>query len=166
MVKTAVKKGREFKEMPVIDARNGKVMGNIKELKTYQGKYVAGFHIYNKYKEELYIPISQVESIGRDAVFVKSENMPEGNAITDNQLNDNIDYRGSWAVTTSGANIGIIDDVVVEESRGDIVGYELSDGYIKDVLWGRSIIPVTQVLHFGEDTVIVNDSFYNGEGRI
>lgn len=162
-----MKKGRELKEMPVIDVTSGKHIGNVKELRTFEGKYVAGFHIETINKEDIYIPLSQLESIGRDAVFINNNSITNnGSGDIDNQSNDNIDYIGSWAVTNSGANIGIIDDIVIEESQGDIVGYEVSDGYIKDVLWGRKVVPVSQVLHFGEDAVIVADSLYKGEGEI
>ncbi|MFS0727416.1 PRC-barrel domain-containing protein [Paenibacillus sp. 1P07SE] len=65
-------------------------------------------------------------------------------------------------MTTSGEELGRISDVYFEPIKGTpIVGYELTDGFISDVMEGRQWLRVAQFaeeITLGEEAVLVPES--------
>ena len=62
---------------------------------------------------------------------------------------------GTTIITVDGEQIGTVADLMIEAS-GQIVGYEVKQGFFKD-LRGRSLLPVVQVRSVGADAVIVDN---------
>jgi len=60
--------------------------------------------------------------------------------------------------TSSGEVLGQVSDLLIEEKEGHIWGYEVTDGYLKDVFLGRKVITTADILTWGKDTVIVKDN--------
>lgn len=62
---------------------------------------------------------------------------------------------GKPMVTYNGENIGLLEDVYIQENLGTIVGYEVSDGFFADISEGRKVLENTSI-SIGEDTIVVN----------
>lgn len=63
--------------------------------------------------------------------------------------------QGMPVITANGKQLGILEEVYFDEVQGKIVGYELSDGFVNDVLDGRQVIRHPDQLLFGEDAFVV-----------
>lgn len=152
-----MKRGREIRNLPVIDVESGDHLGVVQELKMGRDYQVEGLYYISPEQESLYLPLNKVIQIGRDAVLA------EGNAVLPKEVHppdlEEVQYEGSWVMTDSGKSLGTVEDIVIEEEQGKIVGYEISDGYLKDLLTGRKMIAVSDVLTFGNDTVIVKENY-------
>jgi uncharacterized protein YrrD len=70
---------------------------------------------------------------------------------------DNAGINSSAVMTTKVEVLGVLTDVLLEETAGNILGYELSDGYFNDLLRGRKVIPTANIITWGKDTVIVDE---------
>ncbi|WP_350344500.1 PRC-barrel domain-containing protein [Proteinivorax tanatarense] len=57
--------------------------------------------------------------------------------------------------TKNGENLGNIQDILFLKENGKILGFEVSDGIINDILNGRGIIPVPSSTIYGKDTIVV-----------
>ncbi|MFW5787584.1 MAG: PRC-barrel domain-containing protein [Halanaerobiales bacterium] len=62
---------------------------------------------------------------------------------------------GNSVINTSGKELGVISDLLIDEKLGKIVGYELSGGVIQDLWEGRNFLTVEENLYYGQDVVIV-----------
>ncbi len=152
-----MRKGREFRNKPVIDEASGKVLGYVKDVKPGQDNIrIEGLYATTLANELLFIPMENISSLGRDAVLVKdwffSEKSDEGLNQSPNELT------GAPVITLSGQSLGAIEDIVIEEKDGSIIGYEITDGHLKDLLVGRRIVSSGFVLTYGEDAVILLDN--------
>lgn len=148
-----MRKGRDFLDKPIIDINSGKLLGYVKDFKPDENGKIAGIYMADLQKKAFFIPFEKVSSLGRDAVLVNGyiyHQEPE-----ENQLDTK--YKGSLVMTVSGNNMGTINDVVFEEKDGSITGYEVSDGLLMDVVVGRKIISVSNVLSYHDDAVIIGD---------
>jgi uncharacterized protein YrrD len=159
-----MKKGREFKHKPVIEVSNGTLLGYVQNLKIGLNQQLAGFivSILTQPDSLYFLPLEKISQIGRDAILVR-----EG--LIDCKLVENLKEKtannnpGPWVMTANGVNLGTIEDIVIEEKDGSIAGFEVSDGLVQDLLWGRKIIPANSVLTGGEEAVFIDNHYLNGE---
>jgi uncharacterized protein YrrD len=151
-----MKKWREVRNLPVIDILSGQHLGYVQDFKTENPERLAGLYMLSLENEIYYIPLDAISRVGRDAVLVKSgflkKMATQGSWVEDSGLVN------SAVLTSSGEVLGLVSDIVIEEKEGNILGYEVTDGYLKDVLWGRKVIATGDILTWGKDTVIVDDS--------
>lgn len=148
-----MKKGRELKNLPVIETATGQLVGYVREIKVQENSRISGIYVTSPDNEICYVPWGNIGSIGRDVIFIKTE---ENLKVKSVPVEKNT-YSGSWVMTASGKNLGTVEDIVIEESNGNVVGYEISDGYLKDILIGRTVIAQNDVLTYGDDVFIVAD---------
>lgn len=149
-----MRKGREFHDKPVIEINSGRLLGYVKGFKLGTQREIAGLYLRTTENRHLLFPYSSIASLGRDAVLV---NTWSGGTETVAEEIDAGQF-GFWVVTAAGENIGKVEDIVIEEKDGSITGYVVSDGLIKDVILGKRIVPVTDVVAYGEDAVIIGDT--------
>lgn len=150
-----MKKGRDLVNLPVIDFSSGRQVGRVKEIIIGDNYLIKGFTIITENNNKQSIAVQEVHSIGRDAVLLHSweDDRPEvGNTSDSHQ-----DYTGSLVLTSTGRSLGTIQDVVIYEDNISLAGFEVSDGYLKDILMGRTIVPAEDVLTYGRGAIIIND---------
>ena len=59
-------------------------------------------------------------------------------------------------ITVGGHELGMVEDVYLDQNWGkQIVGYELSEGFISDLKEGRKWLPMPDSATKGEDAIIV-----------
>lgn len=147
-----MRKGRDFLDKPIIDIGSGKLLGYVKGFKAGENGKLAGIFMDDMQKKPIFIPFEKVSNLGRDAVLVNGYMYQQ----PEEEQSEN-KYKGSLVMTISGNNMGTIDDIVFEEKDGSITGYEVSDGLLMDVMIGRKIISVSNVISYHNDTVIIGD---------
>lgn len=156
-------RGREIIGMPVISIPQAEPITKVRDvifdapagvlaaLLVDEGGWVSGATI---------LPFDAVSSIGRDAVMVEdvdrliaSAERPE----LDKLLTAGQTLIGNTMYTVSGDKIGVIDDIVVDEESGQIVGYDVSGGLFKDFYRGKFMVEVPEIVSVGPEVVIVPD---------
>lgn len=150
-----MKKGRQIKNLPVINILTGRVLGSVREIKVGENQKIEGLYILTPENRSSFVAYQDISSIGRDAVLVNG--MGKEDVDSEGIQREKTGYDGSWVMSSAGKSLGYVDDIVIEENDGSIVGYEISDGYIKDILIGRKVIYSADILTYGKEAVIVED---------
>lgn len=149
-----MKKGRELLNLPVIDVSNGQIVGKVKEIIIGEKYLIKGLIISSDNDRQYEIGIEEVQSIGRDAVLLHSWQERPISEITVDSLPN---YTGSLVLTDTGRNVGMVKDVVLHEEGRQVAAFEISDGHLKDLIMGRTIIPVEEVMQYGTGAIIISD---------
>ena len=61
---------------------------------------------------------------------------------------------GRGVLSKNGENIGVIHDMIFDIETGALEGFELSKGFINDMLEGRRVIFMRDGVEFGEEYII------------
>jgi uncharacterized protein YrrD len=153
---------RDVIGLPVIELDRGKEVGYVHDLLFNEHKQWAGILLGEKgfLKQGTYIPAKAVCAIGTDCVSIADQQaivsfstFPPGWMSIQTGSSA---IQGKAFVTAEGEHLGIVEDVYFRTGSGKIVGYELSNGILSDIIDGRTVVPSTERLKMGEDTVIVS----------
>lgn len=107
------------------------------------------------------IQICNVHSVGEDAVTIESNELIDPpNEEEDNGclLSGDYAFVGKELFTEEGTVLGVVADVYIEEDSDNIVGYEVSDGLIADLVSGRKWLPFEQTVQIGDRIIVKADS--------
>ncbi|MFT9848434.1 PRC-barrel domain-containing protein [Aneurinibacillus sp. REN35] len=153
---------RDVIGLPVIELEQGNEVGYVQDLLfDAQNKLVAVLLGERSFlKDGQYVPAEAVHAIGTDCVaiaerqaIVYASSLPPG--WTSIQTGA-APIQGKTFVTSEGKQLGFVEDVYFQVESGKIVGYELSNGLLSDIVDGRTIVHGTERLKMGEDAVIVS----------
>ncbi|MCX8033547.1 MAG: PRC-barrel domain-containing protein [Thermoleophilia bacterium] len=155
-----MQKASEVIGRSVVAREGGKTVGKVKEIVLNEtGTRVLGFVVdEGLFKSDKVVPWGAVQAIGPDSVIitstasvVKTEEAPEIKSVLDKKLN----VRGTRLQTTTGKDLGKIDDYQFDESSGSVIGFELSGGVFADVFKGKSFLPTPTTLELGRELAFV-----------
>lgn len=153
-----MKKGREIINLPIIDLASGKLIGFVHDLKLEGNQKLTGLYLRTAEKELFYLPLEAIHSIGRDAVLIDGMlEKTESEHAWYEEKRVMLGLAGLNVVTSTGKNLGTLEDIIIEEADGSIWGYELSDGYLMDLVSGRRLINKSDIVTSGNELVIVED---------
>ena len=151
----------------VVVREGGETVGKIKDLVVdTNGRQVLGFVISEGLlKSARVAPWAGVQAIGPDAVIlatagsiVKAGEAPDMKAVLDKELN----IQGLRLQTTTGKELGKIDDFRFDEHTGAVLGYELAGG-----VFGRnSFMPTPASLELGKDLAFVGEEVEATIGKL
>ena len=165
----------EVKGLPVISSSDGKKIGIIEDMifcpsRKEAKAFLLGRQGYGFQKRV--VMLSEVESIGRDAVMVntRSSGILFKKAVEDGELQDEGDIAGLRIYSRSGEDLGEVKDILFDYKTGMVEGVEVSDGLFQDIIQGRKILPLFGKVEFGEESLIVDreavDEMLNTGGGI
>jgi uncharacterized protein YrrD len=104
------------------------------------------------------VPLANVVSYGKDAVVI-SEAAAVVPADTYPAVQEIISRKdsltGKKVLTEGGDEHGKISDVYFEEQTGEIIGYEVSEGFFKDVATGSGYLGTDDIVNLGQDVVLI-----------
>jgi uncharacterized protein YrrD len=156
-----MRKGKDIIGKPVIAYDSGEKIETIMDLIFDQDQnQLLGFLIDEGgwFSNARVLPLSQVNSIGVDAVIIPSKDV----LISSNKhpkihriLENNNILNGTQIMTTDGRDLGKLVDFYFDEHSGAVEGYEASGGLFADAYSGRSFVPAPQTLKIGEDVAFV-----------
>ena len=63
---------------------------------------------------------------------------------------------GTKVLAQDGANLGTLADMCVDETTGQVLGYEVSKGFLADTLRGKKFLPSPPGIAIGKDAAIVS----------
>lgn len=143
----------------VMDVHSGDMVGRIEDVLFDGDGHLQGVLLEKKFwfGKQHYVPLSQIESIGEDIVTVTGVSQFDEETISDefHFLKRKNQLLGLPVVTSSGKQLGTVEDVYFQQEMGNIVGYELSDGLIADLTQGRKLLKPDETLQVGKDACVV-----------
>lgn len=139
-------KGREILSLPVVTLDDKKQLGEVKDI-IYDPSQnrILGYIVENcgwlkDGKAFLHRDLLRREEaclVIRDESVIKNiSSFPDLKEALDHCK----DIRGWQIEYDDGRYIGVIQDLLIEETSGKITGYEISDGVIQDLLNGRTTV--------------------------
>lgn len=136
-----LRKGREIIGLPVVSLASGREIGNVEDIIWDHEKRKLTYLILNEKgvgRRSKFVPFEQIVNIGEDAVTVRlvlpSEEVKDLYGGT--KINE---ISGALVMTANGKNLGTIEDVTFNVSEGVVLGYEISNGLMGDLLSGRNL---------------------------
>ncbi|WP_100406609.1 PRC-barrel domain-containing protein [Bacillus solitudinis] len=146
--------------LPIINLSSGNECGHVLDL-LFTGRYVTGFVIDQKgwFNHHLFLPLSSVSSFGHDGLMIDSNAklQPYEKSTNVHPLKlGKKRVQGKPLLTTEGEKIGLVEDVYFSEELGTIIGYEVTDGLLADIVEGRKVIKSKGELTVGEDRAILS----------
>jgi len=153
----------ELLGLPVINLSTGEQVGEVKDVVIDTVNYrlvgvllsrAGWFHAGRG------IPLGAMKNIGPGSITIEDETAivnaetltVQGRTI----LNEEI--IGKDLITADGNVMGTLSDILLDVNTGLLTGYEVSDSVIRDLLDGRSNIPLPPQQRIGEDAVIVAET--------
>lgn len=154
-------KGRELLSLPVVTLKDRTQIGEVKDLiYDHSINKIVGYLIepggwLRDGKGFLHSELVKLEDdclvVNDETVVRKLSTIPELKEIQNNKN----DLRGLRVEHEDGRTIGVIQDLVVNGETGEILGYEVSDGIIQDLLDGRATIS-TKGMSVNDDRVVAS----------
>jgi uncharacterized protein YrrD len=156
-----LRKSQEVIGLPILYLYTGKEVGTVCDLlfdgdsQQFQGVVLESGDFMKKRK---YIPSDHITSIGKDAVVVDSQELIlpiDATAKTwISLLSGEQRLRGRPIFLSNGYSLGMVENVYFLEEMGTLIGYEISDGLLHDLQYGRKMLKSDQPLLWGVDVLI------------
>ena len=157
-----MQRARDIIGLPVIERETGKEAGFARDLLFNEQWHYTGLLLMEKtfFHKGSYVPASAVLSFGVDCIVICAEAIAsfDSSLLWRTLRTGRAPLKGKPFVTVCGRHLGFVEDVYIEPHAGKIVGYELSDGFLSDMMDGRMVFRNTQRITLGEDTVVVWDT--------
>lgn len=147
--------------LSVISLNNGEELGKVIDLLIDKTEIVGLLVDKNGWlNHHLYVPLEKVHAIGESALIVKDENKLTSYDKKQFQYsslhNGSKNIGGKALMSTEGEKLGLVEDVYFDENLGNIVGYEVTDGFIADLKEGKRVLKTTAPLTVGEDILVID----------
>ncbi len=154
---------RNLLGLQVLEVETGTQIGEVQEVVLdIEGAIVLGIVITsaNWFNDDRGIAFEDLFSIGRDAVMVRNKRAVREVAsfLPQNNYYHFYDLFEKQIFTETGLQLGVLVDIAFDDSTGEIKGYQLSDGIVSDLLYGRMVMPLPQVQVVGQEKLIVPES--------
>jgi len=152
-----LRKVSDLINLPVINLASGSQIAKVNDIVlNADDDVLQGFLCENKL-----LSLKNIKNLGKDAIMVEGDELNSLLESVKIPVNPPLflpEYiLATPIVTEQGECIGTVGDILIEENTGKIMGYEVSDGLLKDLVKGRSIITVPQIITYGEDAVVVRE---------
>ncbi|MDR1702432.1 MAG: PRC-barrel domain-containing protein [Sporomusaceae bacterium] len=142
----------------IIDAK----LAEIKALLTVKPDFSQDAQNILTTKEEIIYGVfwQQIFSIGPDAVMVRSDRVVKN--LTLYCRENGCRYAGNLfdkpIYTDSGFSLGVLNDIIFDQTTGEIKNYQVSDGIFSDLIYGRRMMPPPKAMLDGKEMLIVPDN--------
>jgi uncharacterized protein YrrD len=146
----------------VVSAEHGKELGEVEDLVFEEGSLsclvIAPALPWGKKR---HIPSSSILSDGEEIIVVSEgeeepgewEKVPDpARVLTLRQGSTSL--LGKPAMRADGVRLGVVSDVYIGDQWETIVGYELSQGIVRDLVEGRKFLPASLLERVGEDWIL------------
>lgn len=148
--------------LAVFDVEEGIEIGKVCDFILDAQLTITGFELERKALFSSMVKVidwSDIVAYGEDAVMIrnqqavrktKADNIQFTYSLGKNKLKD------LPVITEDGLMLGKISDVYIDKEVGNtIVGLEISDGFVTDIIEGRKWLPYTADMVVGENAIVV-----------
>lgn len=146
-----MKQSKKLKHVPVYDNGTGLIAGYTMGFQYGDFSHTEGLFFMDLEGRWRRVAVEDIQLMGQDAVFLK----PKARALVlDKSPEKAAEQKPPVPVYDGrGTSVGRASDILLEEET--IVGVEISDGLIHDVLEGRSLLLYRDILKWGQDMILV-----------
>ncbi|MFD1955426.1 PRC-barrel domain-containing protein [Paenibacillus thailandensis] len=151
--------------LPVFVMKNGKRMGKVKDAWFDERWRLVGLIMERSglmSRHAKVVPWNAVMTCGEDAVFIAEADAVQvvrASDILRSFLTGVVRIKDMPVVTVQGVQLGRVSDVYFYPHQGtQIIGYELTDGFVSDLMEGRRWLRAPEdpdAVLLGEDAIIV-----------
>lgn len=160
----ATRTGREIAGLAVMTLTGGERLGRIDDVVFHpvSGR-VTGFLVERggMFSKPKFLPVSQIQSVGADAVTVTGEDVFSENSPTQPDPADvtakSLD--GRPVLSQSGTVIGKVSDVSIDTDSLIVPALVIGTGLLDNALHGRPLLPLSLVQTIGTDSVIAENAY-------
>ncbi|MFE5323313.1 PRC-barrel domain-containing protein [Paenibacillus sp. NPDC056579] len=156
-----MKRARDVIGLPIFCVQSGKQLGTAKDILLGEGWQVEAVLLETKhwFATPSCIKWKDVIALGDDAITIEDEEVLcplEDNPGYTSLCNGDRKLKGMPVLTVNGQQLGIVDDVYLDQNKGKkVIGYELTEGFISDLKEGRKWLPLPEKVTVGKDAIIV-----------
>lgn len=157
-----VMKLQEMIGLAVYDVEAGKQIGKICDFILTKDWQITGIELDGKApfsKQVKTVMWEDIVAYGSDAVMIRSKQVirkMDADNIQCSYIKGHLKLRDMTVLTKEGLQLGRITDVYFDQQMGkNILGLEISDGFVMDLMEGRKWLPRTDEMKIGEHTVVV-----------
>lgn len=152
--------------LPVLDLKAGEERGVVRDVLFGEDLKFEGLFVEVKamFRRGRFIPSRFIHAIGHDYVTIADEEM----LLPIQGIDDFTGLKtgpakviGKPLITANGQRLGQVEDIYFQTEFGSIIGYELSDGLLSDIMEGRKAVKHVERTKFGEDAVILPDTHFS-----
>jgi uncharacterized protein YrrD len=151
-----LRKGRDLIGLPILEASSGQRLGEVQDLVfdpmqcSLTGLLIDKGSWLHSPKQ---VVVESVSEVNGDGIKVHNSSLSE--LEHSKQLVSSL--CGKRVATAGGKVLGSIQDVVIDESCFKLTGYEISDGFISDLVSGRAVIEQPSIVTQSNYVVVVDD---------
>ncbi|MCM3170621.1 MULTISPECIES: PRC-barrel domain-containing protein [Paenibacillus] len=153
---------QEMIGLAVFDVEDGKQVGKIQDFIVSDDWKIEGIELENKGLFTSHVKIVQWQDIvayGEDAVMIRNQQAVRKTGADDikhTYLLGQSKLKERSVLTEEGLLLGRISDVYFDQELGNtIIGIEITDGFVSDLIEGRKWLPCTSDMSIGENAVMV-----------
>jgi uncharacterized protein YrrD len=159
-----MKKGRTVIGLAVLEEKDGHRLGKVIDV-LYSGEEskILGMMVETEgtsLPEMRFIHFSNIKELTEEAVFVTGKDALQALHCLKNSEETSYSTAllcGRHIYSELGKEKGTIKDVLLDFTAGKVEGYQISTGFISDLVAGRYVIPVGNIITMGKDMIVVKD---------
>ena len=153
---------QEMIGLAVFDVEDGKQVGKIQDFIVSDDWKIEGIELENKGLFTNHVKIVQWQDIvayGEDAVMIRNQQAVRKTGADDikhTYLLGQSQLKEMSVLTEEGLLLGRVSDVYFDQELGNtIIGIEITDGFVSDLIEGRKWLPCTSDMSIGESAIMV-----------
>lgn len=148
--------------LPILDIEVGKRLGHVQDFYINDHWELEGIELESRKifsSTVRFVPWHEVVAYGEDAIMIRNKNVVQKKNAIELQhtlMCGDRKLRDLPLVTPEGNQIGRLVDVCFDPKMGNtLIGLEITDGFISDLIDGRKWLRVTDMLKIGQDAIMV-----------
>ncbi|MBT2282141.1 PRC-barrel domain-containing protein [Paenibacillus polymyxa] len=153
---------QEMIGLAVFDVEDGKQIGKIQDFIVNDDWEIEGIELENKGLFTNHVKIVEWQDIvayGEDAVMIRNQQAVRKTGADDikyTYLLGRSKLKEMSVLTEEGLLLGRVSDVYFDQELGNtIIGIEITDGFVSDLIEGRKWLPCTSDMSIGESAIMV-----------
>ncbi|OIJ07686.1 hypothetical protein BKP35_18580 [Anaerobacillus arseniciselenatis] len=147
--------------LSVVSLKTGEEIGKVIDL-LFRETNVEGLIVDKNgwLNRHLFVPLKEIHAVGHDAIVIND--VERLTAYDKKQFPFHSLHHGSKHIagktlmSTEGEKLGLVEDVYFNENLGNIVGYEVTDGFIADIKEGKQVLKTSSPLIVGDELLVID----------
>ncbi|GIP24934.1 hypothetical protein J23TS9_00640 [Paenibacillus sp. J23TS9] len=155
-------KFQELIGLAVFDVEEGKEIGKISDVMISEDWKIQALELEGKgffSSSAKSVSWEDIMAYGEDAVMIRNQQAVRKTGADDihyTYLLGKNKFKDLNVLTEDGVLLGKVTDVYFDQEMGNtILGLEISDGFVSDLMEGRKWLPLTQDMSIGKNAIMV-----------
>ncbi len=155
-------KFQELIGLAVFDVEEGKEIGKVSDVWVSEDWRIEALELEGKglfSSSAKSVSWEDIVAYGEDAVMIRNQQAVRKTGADDIQytyLLGKNKFKDQNVLTEDGILLGKVTDVYFDQEMGNtILGLEISDGFVSDLMEGRKWLPLTQDMSIGKNAIMV-----------